>query len=104
MLRSCIQDGRSVLCFEPTGPLGSDDAEGVAGDKAHVIDLSLLTATDGSGRRLLSRDHPSELRFVASCEQAGTLGESIAGVPVAPGPAICEPCGIWVSLDAIQER
>jgi len=74
------------------------------GDKAVVIDLSLLTAIDGAGRRLLSRYHAGEIRFVASSERAGTLAESIAGIPVTSVPATCEPCGIWVSFDAGQER
>jgi hypothetical protein len=74
------------------------------GDRALVIDLSLLTVIDGTGRRLLSCYHAGEMRFVASCERAGTLAESIAGIPVASVPATCEPCGIWVSLDASQER
>jgi len=114
MLRSCIQDGRSTLCFELAGPLGCDDAGEsekiwrratcVAGNKARVIDLSLLMAINGAGRRLLSCDHAGEIRFVASCDRAGTLAESIAGIPAARVPATCEPCGIWVSLDASHER
>jgi len=74
------------------------------GDKAVVIDLSFLTAIDGAGRRLLSRYHAGEIWFVASSERAGTLAESIAGIPVTSVPATCEPCGIWVSFDASQER
>jgi hypothetical protein len=114
MLRSCIPDGRSTLCFELAGPLGSDDvgeskkawrtATCVAGNKAPVIDLSLLTAIDGAGRRLLSRYNAGKIRFVASSGRAGTFAEAIAGIHVAPVPALCEPYGIWVSLDASQER
>jgi hypothetical protein len=113
-LRSRIADGRSTLCFELAGPLGCDDVGEfkkawrtttcVAGNRALVIDLGLLMAIDGAGRRLLSCDHDGEIRFVASCERTGTLAESIAGIPIAPDPAICEPCGIWVSLDARHER
>jgi hypothetical protein len=72
-------------------------------DKALVIDLSLLTAIDGAGRRLLSRYHGGEIWFVVSSERAGTLAESIAGIPVASVPATREPCGIWVSLDGSRE-
>jgi hypothetical protein len=114
MLRSRIQDGRSTLCFDLAGPLECDDdgkfeeawrtATCVAGNAALVIDLSLLTTIDGAGRRLLSRYHASGIRFVASCEQERTRAESIAGIPVASVPAISEPCGVWVSLDASQER
>jgi len=103
-----------MLCFEVAGPLGCDDAGEaekiwrkatcVAGNKAWVIDFSLLMAINGAGRRLLSCGHAGEIRFVASCERAATPADSIADIPVAPVPLICEPCGIWVSLDASQER
>jgi hypothetical protein len=113
MLRSCTLDGRSTLCFELAGPLGCDDvgeskawrtATCVEGNTALVVDLSVLTAIDGARRRLLSQHHSGEVRFVASFERAGTLVESIAGIPAASVPATCEPCGIWVSLDASHER
>jgi len=51
------------------------------GDKAIVIDLSLLTAIERAGRRLLSRFHAGEIWFVAKLRRAGTLAESIAGTP-----------------------
>ena len=97
-LRSCIPDGRSTLCLELAGPLGCDDVGEskkawrattcVAGNRALVIDLGLLMAIDGAGRRLLSlRKSPRSL-----------------AIHVAPVPALCEPCGIWVYLDASQER
>jgi hypothetical protein len=107
MLRSCMQAGRSTLCFELAGAPGCDDigaSDGVAGDKPPVIDFRLLTEIDGACRRLLSRNHAGEMRFVASCERAETPAASIASVPVASVPDIYEPCGIYVSLDANRER
>jgi hypothetical protein len=114
MLRSRLQDGRSTLYFELAGPLRSEDvgkfdeawlrAIRVAGNTALVIDVSLLTGIDGAGRRLLRRYHSRGIRFIASSERARTLAESTAGIPVASVPVVCEPCGVWVSLDASQDR
>jgi hypothetical protein len=79
MLRSRIYNGRSILCLD-------------------------LAPIDGEGRSLSSRDHGRGFRFVASCEPVPTLPEqAIAGMPMASDPPICEPYGIWVSLDANQD-
>jgi hypothetical protein len=112
VLRSRKQDGRSTLCLDLADPSECDDtgepekiwrtATCVAGNEALVIDLSLLTGIDGAGRRSLSHSHPGETRFVASCERPGTHAESIAGFSAALVPVTCEPCGIWVSVDARQ--
>jgi hypothetical protein len=74
----------------------------VEGKTELMIDLNLLTAIDEAGRRLLNRYHASGVRFVASCERAPTLGGSSADIPVVSAPLLCEPCGIWVSLEAGQ--
>ena len=89
MLRSRIYNGRSILCLDFAPESG---------------DLTLLTAIDGADHPLLSRDQARGVRFVASCEPARTLAEeSIAGSPAGSVPQICEPCGVWVSLDASQD-
>ncbi len=111
MLRSGRQNDRSTLCFELASPLGFDEvgpskqgwrsAASVAGHKALVIELSLLTAMAGADRRLLSRRHAGEMWFVGERERAGTVPEPIAD-SAASIPAICEPFGIWVSVKASQ--
>jgi hypothetical protein len=88
MPRSCIED----------------DGSRIAGNDAPMIDFSLLTAMDQASRHLLSRDHAGATRIVTICEQAGQLAESIAGTQVASAPAVCEPCGIWVSFGASQKE
>jgi hypothetical protein len=86
MLRSRIYNGRSILCIDLAAPESED--------------VGNLEKT-GADHPLLSRDHARGVRFVASCEPARTLAEeSIAGSPAGPVPQICEPCGVWVSLDA----
>lgn len=89
MLRSRIFNGRSILCLDLALESG---------------DVSLLTAIDGADHPLLSGDQARGVRFVASCEPARTLAEeSIAGSPAGSVPQICEPCGVWVSLDTSQD-
>ncbi len=114
MPRSCIQDERSSPpSFELADPLGCDDAGEsetwptairVAGNKALVIDFSLLTAMDAASRHLLSRYDAGETGIVGNCEPEGQLAQSIGGIPRASVPAVCEPFGIWVSLGASQKQ
>ena len=106
MLRSRIYNGRSILCLD-VAPESEDvgrPATFVRGSTARVTDPSLLTTMDGADHPLLSGDYARGVRFVASCEPARTLAEeSIAGSPAGSLPQICEPCGVWVSLDASQD-
>jgi hypothetical protein len=91
MLRSRIYNGRSILCLDLAAPESED-----VGD--------LEKAGRGADHPLLSRDQARGVRFVASCEPARPLaGESIAGSPADSVPPICEPCGVWISLDAGQD-
>jgi hypothetical protein len=83
-------DGISTLCFELSAP---SEVLMLANHKKAWSRPSLI--------ELLPRRRNW---FVASREQPGTFAESIAGIHVAPIPAICEPRGIWVSLYATQER
>jgi hypothetical protein len=113
MLRSRIYNGRSILCLDLAAPESEDignlekavcPAACAAGNTARMTDLSLLTAIDGADHPFLSPDQARGVRFVASCEPARTLAEeSIAGRPAGSVPPICEPCGVWVSLDASQD-
>ena len=112
MLRSRIYNGRSILCLDlappECGDVGKAEEAGRTAtcatvNTACVVDLSRLTAIDGAGHPLLSREHARELRFIASCEPARTLAEqTIGGIP-GSDPPICEPCGVWVSLAASQD-
>ena len=112
MLRSRIYNGRSILCLDLAAP-ESEDVENLekAGHTAtcvrgstRVTDPSLLTAIDGADHPFLSRDQARGVRFVASCEPARPLAEeSIAGSPAGSVPQICEPCGVWISLDPGQD-
>jgi hypothetical protein len=113
MLRSRIYNGRSILCLDLAAPESEEvgnlhqagrPATCVSGNTARVTDLSPLTAIDGVDYPLFSRDQARGVRFVASCEPAQTLAEeSITGSPAGSVPQICEPCGVWVSLDAGQD-
>jgi hypothetical protein len=112
MLRSLIYNGRSILCLdlapdsEDAGNLEKTGcpATCVTGNTARVTDPSRLTAIDGAEHPLLSRDQAPGVRFVGNREPARTLAEeSIADSPPGSGPEICEPCGVWVSLDASQD-
>jgi hypothetical protein len=112
MPRSCIQDDRSsTLSFEladPSDEAGESEtwrtATRVAGKKALVIDFSLLMAMDAASRHLLSRYDAGETRIVGTCEPAAQLAQSIGGIPGASVPGVCEPCGVWISLEAGQKR
>ena len=82
---------------------GQNAGRGAARNISPVIDFSLLTAMDAASRRLLSR-YGGETLIVGSCEPEGQLAQSIAGVPGSSVPAVCEPCGVWISLEAGQKR
>jgi len=53
---------------------------------------------------LIAIGREGELQLVFSCERTGTLAGSVASLPLDSIPAICEPCGVWVSLDASHKR
>jgi hypothetical protein len=103
MLGRCMDDSRPSLYFGD--PLGCDDAGTagklrrsgtcVAGSEVLAVEQGLLAAADGAR---------GEVRLVLSCEQTGTLAEPAAGISAASAPALCEPCGVWISLDAGKER
>jgi hypothetical protein len=90
----------SALGCDGAGELATRRTARVAGNKALVIDFSLLTAMDAASRRFLSRYHAGE----TVCEQTSSSPESIADIPVASHTAVCEPCRVWISLGAGQKR
>jgi hypothetical protein len=102
MLRPCADHGGSALYFEFADPLEIDHAGAaeksqgrgtcIAGNEVLAMEHLLSAAIDGTG---------GELRLVLSCERTA---ESAASISAASVPPLFEPCGIWVSLDANQER